>query len=178
MPNVLKTYVRWVDAFNRAVGRFVMYVLLFAMMGILLYSTIAGPVFDRYPIWSVEMAQFVMAAYYLLGGGYSMQLQGHVRMDVLYSRWSPRTQAMINTVTNLLLIFYLVILLSGAVSGIDYALEYNQRNYTAWAPPLAPIKIIMGIGILMMLLQSLSTVVKDIAVIRGEPIEEGELVNE
>jgi TRAP-type mannitol/chloroaromatic compound transport system permease small subunit len=85
---------------------------------------------------------------------------------------------MINTVTNLLLIFYLVILLSGAVSGIDYALEYNQRNYTAWAPPLAPIKIIMGIGILMMLLQSLSTVVKDIAVIRGEPIEEGELVNE
>ena len=40
--------------------------------------------------WSIEMAQFVLSAYYLLGGAYSMQLDSHVRMDLLYGRLSPR----------------------------------------------------------------------------------------
>lgn len=167
MPAILNTYVRWVEAFNRVIGRFVMYALLFGMMGILLFSTLSGPVFDMYPIWTVEMAQFVMAAYYLLGGGYSMQLGGHVRMDVLYCHWSPRTQARVDVFTNTILIFYLVVLLAGGISSIDYALEYNQHNYTAWSPPLAPIKIIMGIGVGMMLLQAFAELIKSVQTALG-----------
>ena len=57
------------------------------------------------------MAQFTMAAYYLLGGGYSMILRGHVRMDLLYGRWSDKKKAMADAITGLFLIFYLVFLL-------------------------------------------------------------------
>ena len=114
------------------------------------------------------MAQFMMAAYYLLGGGYSMQLDSHVRMDLLYGRWSPRGQAIADVVTSFFLIFFLVLLLYGGISSTEYALQYGQKNYSAWAPPLAPIKIIMVIGIVMMLLQSISMFFKDVAKIRGE----------
>jgi len=169
---ILRTYVRWVDALNRAIGRFVMYVLLFAMLGVLVYSIVAGPVFDRYPIWTVEMAQFIMAAYYILGGPYSVQMDGHVRMDVLYSRFSARTRAIVDSVTNLLVIFYLSILLAGGISSSAYAIQYNQHNYTAWGPPMAPIKIIMVVGIVLMLLQIVSTLIKDVAAIRGGTIDE------
>ncbi|TDI55592.1 MAG: TRAP transporter small permease, partial [Alphaproteobacteria bacterium] len=72
MPNAAKTYVRYIDAMNRVVGRFAMY-LIFAMMGILLYSSITKTFFIP-PLWTLEMAQFIMVAYYLLGGAYSMQL--------------------------------------------------------------------------------------------------------
>ncbi len=88
MPQAIRTYVRWVDAMNRVVGRVAMY-LIFVMGGILLYSSITKAFFHPAQ-WTLEMAQFTMAAYYLLGGGYSMQLEGHVRMDLLYGRWSPR----------------------------------------------------------------------------------------
>ncbi len=144
--------------------------LIFVMTGILLYSSITRTVFNMPLLWSVELSQFTMSAYYLLGGAYVMLLRGHVRMDLLYSRWSPKRQAAMDAVTDLFLISYLVILLIGAVSSIEYALEYNQTARSAWAPPMAPIKIIMGIGILLMLLQSVAMFFKDLAAARGESI--------
>jgi TRAP-type mannitol/chloroaromatic compound transport system permease small subunit len=161
--------VRWVDAVNRLVGRAMMY-LIFFMMGILLWSSISRGFFDISYIWSVEMAQFMLTAYYILGGGYSMQLDSHVRMDLFYSRWSPRKQALADALTSGFLIFYIVFLLVGGISGTIYAIEYNQKNYSSWAPPLAPIKIIMCIGITLMLLQVIAVFFKDVAKARGEPL--------
>ena len=116
------------------------------------------------------MAQFMLVAYYLLGGGYSMQLDSHVRMDLLYSRWSPRKQALADAITSGFLLFYLIFLLVGGVSSTIYAIEYNQKNYSSWAPPLAPIKIIMTVGITLMLLQAIAVFFKDVAKARGEPV--------
>ncbi len=62
MPKAVKLYVRYVDALNRTVGRFAMY-LIFAMMGVLLYSSISRILpFDVPVIWVVEVAQMTMAA--------------------------------------------------------------------------------------------------------------------
>lgn len=169
MPRAIKIYVRSVDAVNRVVGRFAMY-LVFLMMGVLLFSSSSRTFFNTSHIWIVETAQFLLAAYYLLGGGYSMQLDSHVRMDLLYSRWSPKGRALADALTAGFLIFYLVFLLIGGISSTEYALTYDQRNYSSWAPPLAPIKIIMTIGIALMLLQVIAVFFKDLAAARGEPL--------
>jgi TRAP-type mannitol/chloroaromatic compound transport system permease small subunit len=162
MPAPIRFYVRAVDALNRTVGSVVMYLAL-VMMALLLFASVTRYVFNVPFIWIIEMAQFLMAAYYLLGGGYSMQLDAHVRMDVLYERWAPRTRAWVDTVTAFFLIFYLVFLLRGGFASSMYSLKYDQRNYSAWAPPMAPIKIIMTVGIALMLLQAFSMLFKDIA---------------
>jgi TRAP-type mannitol/chloroaromatic compound transport system permease small subunit len=169
MPKAVRIYVRSVDAVNRVVGRFAMY-LIFVMIGVLLFSSLSRTVFNVSYIWVVEIAQFLLAAYYILGGSYSIQLDGHVRMDLFYGRWSPKTQAKVDAVTSLVVMFYLVFLLAGGVSSTMYALTYGQKNYSAWAPPLAPIKIIMVIGITLMLLQMLAVFFKDLAKARGEPL--------
>ncbi len=169
MPNAIKTYVKWVDAINRRVGGVALY-LVFGMMGLLLFASISRTFFNVPFVWVMEMAQFTMAAYYLLGGGYSMQLKAHVRMDVLYERWSEKTQAKVDIFTSGFLIFYLVVLLYGAISSTAYAIQYGQRNYSTWGPPMAPIKIIMTIGILLMLLQAIATFFKDLAKVRGKEI--------
>jgi TRAP-type mannitol/chloroaromatic compound transport system permease small subunit len=169
MPKAARVYVRYIEAMNRRVGRLAMY-LVFVMMGILLYSSITRTFFGVSDIWIVEMAQFTMAAYYLLGGGYSMQLDSHVRMDLLYSRWSARRKAIVDTFTICCLLFYMVLLLIGGVSSTEYSLQYGQQNYSAWAPYLAPIKIIMVIGLVLMLLQVVATFFRNLAEARGEPL--------
>jgi TRAP-type mannitol/chloroaromatic compound transport system permease small subunit len=63
------------------------------------------------------------------------------------------------------------VLLGGGISSTNYAIVYGQKNYSAWSPPLWPIKSIMTIGIFLMLLQCISTFLKDIAAARGKPIE-------
>ncbi len=169
MPNAIKSYVKWVDAINRRVGKLALY-LVFVMMGILLFSSISRTFFNVPFDWTMEMAQFTMAAYYLLGGGYSMQLKAHVRMDVLYERWSEKKRAMVDVVTSGFLIFYLVVLLYGGLSSTLYSLQYGQRNYSSWGPPMAPIKIIMVIGILLMLLQAVAVFFRDLAKARGKEL--------
>ena len=169
MPKPIKVFVRSVDKLNTVVGIFSMY-LVFMMIAILLYEPVARNLFGISSIWAVEMAQFTMAAYYLLGGGFSMILKGHVRMDLLYGRWSEKKKAKVDSITSVFLIFYLVFLLIGAYSSIEYAVMYGQKNRSAWAPYMAPIKIIMGTGVLLMLLQAIATFFKDIAKARGEKI--------
>ena len=170
MPKFIRTYVRYVDAVNRVVGRFAMY-MIFAMLGLLLYSSITKTFFIP-PIWSLEMAQFSMAAYYLLGGAYSMQLDSHVRMDLVYGRWSPKRKGFVDSITSFCIVFYLMVLLYGGFSSTGYALQYGEESFSSWAPPMAPIKIIMTFGIALMLLQAIATFFKDLARARGRSLDE------
>lgn len=169
MPKPIRLYVHYVDLVNRRIGRVAMY-LLFALAGVLLYST-ACRLFLGAPVnWSLEMSQFLLSAYYLLGGAYSLQLDSHVRMDLFYSRLTARQRATTDAFTILFVLFYLAVLLKGGLSSTTYAYTYGQTNYTAWAPPLWPIKAIMTFGIFMMLLQAISSFFKDLALARGRPI--------
>jgi TRAP-type mannitol/chloroaromatic compound transport system permease small subunit len=168
MPEAVRIFVRHVDRINRFVGLATMY-LIFVMMGVLLYSSIMKSVAIP-PIWTLEMAQFLMVAYYMLGGGYSLQDDSHVRMDLLYSRWSPRRRAAVDAVTILFLLFFLVMMLYGGFSSTSYALKYGETSYSSWSPYMAPIKIIMCIGIFLMLLQAVAQFFRDIATARGEEL--------
>lgn len=170
MPKIARLFVRYVDALNYRVGRVAMY-LLFAMGAILLYSTLSRIIFGVPINWVLEMSQFLLSAYYLVGGAYALQMDQHVRMDLFYSRLDARRRAITDAMTILFVIFYLAVLLGGGLSSTNYAIQYNQKNYTAWSPVLWPIKTVMTIGVFLMLLQCISTFIKDLAVARGKPIE-------
>ena len=168
MPRWTIAYVRFVEAVNYRVGRFAMY-LLFALMGVLLYSSVTN-ILHQNAIWTLEMAQFIMVAYYMLGGPYSLMLDSNVRMDLLYHRWSPRQQAMMDAVSVFALLFYLGVLLYGAVDSTVYSLQYHERSPTAWRPYIAPIKIVMVVGIVLMLLQTVAFFFRDLAKVLGEEL--------
>lgn len=168
MPKPVRLFIRYVDAINRVVGIAAMYMII-AMIAVLFYSAISKAFFIP-PLWALEISQFMMVAYFLLGGGYSIQMRAHVRMDLVYDTWKPRTRAIVDAVTVCFLIFYLVILLYGGISSTSYALEYGERSYSAWRPYMAPIKIIMCIGITLTLLQAVATFFRNVAEARGEPL--------
>ncbi|MHA1564687.1 MAG: TRAP transporter small permease subunit [Alphaproteobacteria bacterium] len=168
MPGFLRGYVKFVDAVNYRVGRFAMY-LLFVMAGILLWSSISKTFFLP-SLWTLEMAQFAMVAYYILGGPYSIQLGANVRMDLFYAEWTVSTKAWVDAFTIFFLIFYLGVLLFGAIGSTVYSIEYGERSATAWRPFMWPIKVVMVIGFSLMLLQAVAEFLKDVARIRGGEI--------
>ena len=153
---------------NRFIGRATMY-MIFVMMGVLFYSSVSKAFFTP-ALWTFEIAQFLMVAYFLVGGAYSMQLNGHVRMDLLYGGRSERTKNWWDAVTALFMIAYLVGLLYGSISSTEYALFYGERSYSSWRPYMWPIKIIMMAGIILMLLQAIAQFFKDLAAARGKPL--------
>ena len=166
MNGAARAYVRVVDDVNRRIGRVMMYGI-FVMVAILLWSSISKTFFLP-SLWTLEMAQFAMVAYYIMGGPYSIQLGSNVRMDLFYHDWSVRKKAWFDACTIFFLIFYLGVLLYGAIDSTSYSLQYNERSPTAWRPFLWPIKVLMCVGFFLMLLQAISELIKDIATLRGE----------
>ncbi|MGH1575826.1 TRAP transporter small permease subunit [Planktotalea sp.] len=189
MLGIMRAYISGVDAVNRRIGRIVMYGI-FVLMAILLWSSISKTFYVP-SLWTLEMAQFTMVAYYILGGPYSIQLGSNVRMDLLYGEWSLRKKAWFDLFTVLFLIFYLCVLLYGAVSSTAYSLGYwgsepfsylggvlvgaeevgrMERSSTAWRPYLWPVKSIMIVGLFLMLLQCISELLKDVLRLKGEVV--------
>ncbi|MCG8493715.1 MAG: TRAP transporter small permease subunit [Sneathiellales bacterium] len=168
MPGFLRSYIRIVDRVNRVIGRFIMYGI-FVMIAIFIWSSVSKTFFLP-SLWTLETAQFAMVAYYIMGGPYSIQLGSNVRMDLFYGAWSDKRKAQIDALTIFFLIFYLGVLLYGAIDSTSYSLQYGERSSTAWRPYLWPIKIIMCFGIFLMLLQAISEFFKDILRLRGEEI--------
>ena len=142
---------------------------LFVIFGVLLWSSISKTFFLP-SLWTLEIAQFAMVAYYILGGPFSLQIGANVRMDLFYGGWTDRKKAWFDAFSILVLIFYLGVLLYGAIDSTTYSLQYNERSPTAWRPLLWPIKIIMCVGIFLMLLQAISEFFKDIAKLKGKEI--------
>lgn len=189
MQHLMRAFIRSVDAVNYRLGRVMMYGI-FVLMGILLWSSISKTFFLP-TLWTLEMAQFVMVGYYILGGPYSLQLGSNVRMDLLYGDWSMERKAWFDAFTVLLLIFYLSVLLYGAISSTAYSLGYwkdapisylasvivgledvgrLEQSSSAWRPYMWPIKTVMIIGFFLMILQCVSEFFKDVLRLRGADI--------
>jgi len=187
----LLAFARAVDGMNRRIGLVVMYGV-FVLMAILLWSSISKTFFLP-TLWMLEMAQFAMVAYYMLGGPYAILTGANVRMDLFYGNWSLRRKSAIDVITVLFLLFYLGVLLYGALGSTAYSLGYwgdapiaffaglvigtedigrLEQSSTAWRPVIWPIKVIMICGLFLMLLQALSEMIKDIARALGQDIPE------
>ena len=180
------TAIRLIDGFNYRLGRVVMYGIL-VMMGIMAWSVITKAT-GAPALWTLEMAQFAMVAYYVLGGPYAIQMGANVRMDLLYGEWSLRKKAAFDLVTVLFLLFYLGVLIYGAAASTAYALGYwgsspfgffrglltgaeeigrLEVSRSSWKPFMWPIKAIMLAGFFLMFLQCLSEFLKDILRLQG-----------
>ena len=162
----MRGYIFVVDLVNRRVGRFIMYGL-FVIMAILLWSSLSKTFFNP-SLWTLEMAQFAMVTYYILGGPYAVQTDANVRMDLFYGSWSARRKAWFDVFTVFFLLFYLAVLLWGGIDSTIYSFQYGgERSPSAWRPYLWPIKVIMVVGIVLMVFQAISEFFKDILRLRG-----------
>ncbi|UCD54018.1 MAG: TRAP transporter small permease subunit [Dehalococcoidia bacterium] len=169
MPRVLQSYVRVMDSATRRFGLGVQG-LIFVIIGILLYETVARYIFDSPTLWSIEMSKFVFGAYFLLGGAYVLLTGGHVRMDVIYSRWPPRRKALIDAGLFVFFVIFVGFTLRSSIHHATVSTMMMQRSGTPWHPYLWPIKIVVAIGFLLMLLQGISQFIKYIATARGKPL--------
>ncbi|MFD2236509.1 TRAP transporter small permease subunit [Aureimonas populi] len=155
MRGVIEAYVRVVDRLSDWVGIVAMY-LVYAMGAVLLADAIARNTFSLSLHWGVELVQFMLAAYYFMGGAKTLKDEDHVRMDLIYSRFGPRGRAVLDFATVWCLLFFLVVLLIGSTSSLEYAISTNERRFSMWNPSMIPIKALMVGCIALMILQTLA----------------------
>jgi len=167
---VIGSYVRWMDRVAEWTGNFAMY-LIYVMVAVLLFDVLSDRFAGMTQIWTVETAQFLLAAYYFIAGPMTLRDEDHVRLDIIYEKLSNRGKAIADAWTIWIVIFFLAILLWGGVSSLIYSIQTNQRLPSLWAPSLVPIKTCMVVFTALMILQCIAIFFRDLAKAKGLDID-------
>jgi TRAP-type mannitol/chloroaromatic compound transport system permease small subunit len=168
-----------VDAFSTFIGKAA------AWCAVALTILICWEVFSRYALnrphaWVFDAQIMLYGSLFMLAGAYTLAKNGHVRGDVLYGFFSPRSQAAVD------LVLYIVFFLPGVVAltwaGWTYAQEslaIREQTFSAEPLPLYPFKFVIPVAGAVLLLQGLAEIVRCLICLRqgqwpsrGEDVEE------
>jgi TRAP-type mannitol/chloroaromatic compound transport system permease small subunit len=170
---VLSAFVRAINATNEWLGRIVALGILL-MIVIVSYEVVMRYEFRAPTIWATELITFVFAGYIFLGGGYTLLHRDHVGMDLVYSRLSARTQAVLDVLTAFFVLVYCWVLITTGWNTAWDALQTGRTTGTDWNPPLFPAAVLLPIGAALLLLQSLAKLARDLVLaLTGRDLSHG-----
>ena len=118
--------------------------------------------------WAFDFSYITYGALFLMAGAYTLSRNGHVRADVLYRFWKPRTQATMDLV--LYIIFFLPAVLAFIYAGWRYAeMSIRFKEVSIFSPagiPVFPLKTLVPVTGVLLLLQGFAEIVRCIMCIR------------
>ena len=171
-----------VDRLSTFAGQF------FSWLIVALTTLISWEVFSRYVLsnphaWAFDVMIMMYGTLFMMAGAYTLSKNGHVRGDVLYGFFRPRTQATIDLV--LYIVFFLPGIVALTYAGWTYAneaLAIREKTFSATPLPLYPFKFVIPFAGAMLLLQGLVEIVRCVICLkqgewpsREEDVEEVDL---
>jgi TRAP-type mannitol/chloroaromatic compound transport system permease small subunit len=154
-----------VDRINSWVGRFFA-LSIFVVVIAVLYEVFARSMFGQATLWANETTIYLSAAAYVIGGGYALAHRRHVRIDVIFDRLSPRTRAKLDLFTFVFFFIYV-----GALIWVGSTLAWTsflqgEGTGTPWNPRIWPIKFAIPLAGVLLLLQGISNLLRDLHIAR------------
>ena len=135
----MKHYIKFADALSTAMGKAFSWCIVI-LMGGTVYEVIMAYVFNAPTLWNFDFSMQMYGAIFMMAGAYTLSTEAHVRGDVIYRLFKPRTQGYIDFV--LYFIFFFPGVLALAFYGFDYAALAWKIKETSWSSP-AQIQIYM-----------------------------------
>ena len=136
--------------------------LIIPMVAALVIEVVGRYVFDSPTIWAYDMTYMLYGTFFMVGSAYTLYRHAHIRTDLVYERWSPRTQGVIDVVCYLAFFFPPLVLF--LMVGWEYfwvSFQRNERIVTSpWMPIVWPFKFAMPLAAALLLLQGLSEILK------------------
>ncbi len=161
------SFILFVDRVSAWAGKAFAWCILIMTFGV------SYEVFVRYILrdptsWAFDISYMMYGALFMMAGAYTLSRDGHVRGDVLYRLWKPKTQAKIELV--LYFLFFFPGILAFIIAGADYASEsWFYKEVSVMSPANVPIfqfKTIIPVAGGLLLLQGIAQVCRCIVCIR------------
>ena len=166
---MLKRFVQFIEYATTGVG------VVAAWLVLPLIAATGYEVFSRYAlgaptIWAYDVGYMLTGSHFLLGGALTLKCNAHIRIDVLYSKFSPKKQALVDALAFAIIAIPFSYLLSVALW--NYAIEAYQTKElsgeSAWNPVVWPFRMVFFAGFAILTLQSVAEVLKACIGLRAE----------
>jgi TRAP-type mannitol/chloroaromatic compound transport system permease small subunit len=163
-------FLKTIDRINEWMARLFSPVVL-VIMALAVYEVFRRYVLTNPTTWVWETNSFLMCLMGALAGGYALLRKAHVSVDVISSRFSPRTRALVDIITcPLFFIFAGALIWYGGKDALR-AFEVKQRMLSQFASLLWPIKTVIVLGAVLIFLQGVAKLIRDIRTLRGKAEE-------
>jgi TRAP-type mannitol/chloroaromatic compound transport system permease small subunit/heme exporter protein D len=163
----LHLHTRLTDAIEWINVRAGQYVAWWSLMAVFVYyyEVIARFAFNSPTNWVHESMFLMFGMQYMLSGAYAYREDQHVRVDVVYSKFSPRGKAIADIITS---VFFFIFIGTLLVTGYRFAADsiaFNEHSFTEWGIQYWPVKLTMPIGAALLLLQGVAKLIKDVLLV-------------
>jgi TRAP-type mannitol/chloroaromatic compound transport system permease small subunit len=170
----LKRICRWIDTLNEWVGQGIAFITV-GLVAVVFADVVMRYAFKKSSVVVQELEWHLFGLIFLLGAGYTLLHEGHVRVDVVYQRLKPRVRAWVN------LIGVIAFLIPGCLMVIITSWKFT---YNSWVilegspdPGGIPLRFIIKgaitIGFLLLFVQGIALGLRSLAAVLGEPEEKG-----
>jgi TRAP-type mannitol/chloroaromatic compound transport system permease small subunit len=162
VAQVLRTIARKIDALQDRFGRLVSWIMLFMVL-VVFTDVVLRYMFRTSTVWLQELEWHLFGVVYMLGAGYTMLYDEHVRVDIVYSRWSVRKKAWSD------FILYLVFFYPSAIMIVWATIPFVRDSYRVFEGSPDPggiplrflLKSVIIVGFLILMIQAFSQTVKN-----------------
>ena len=172
--NALLAASRFIDAFSARLGRWLSWLILVTVLISAANATVRK-LFDYSSNAYLEIQWYLFSATFLLGAGYTLLRNEHVRIDIISARLSRRTRNWIDAIGIVFFIFpmcFLIAWLSWPL--LEDAWTRNEVSTNAGGLIIWPARLLVPVGFGLLILQAISELIKRIAFLQGlipDPME-------
>jgi len=171
MMGIMKRLLKIIDSTSEWSGKIFAY-LLWPGVAVLVYELTARHLFNAPTIWAHGMTQRIFAAYYFICGAYISLHRSHINMDLIYGRFSLRRRAILDIISFLFFFSFCGVLLWYGSRYAWSSLMRLEPCNTPFRAPLYPIKMMIPLGALLIILQELAQLWRNLyVVITGKQYE-------
>lgn len=158
-----------IDWLNAIVAKAVAWLAL-PLVLFIVYEVIMRYAFNRPTLWVFDMSYFLTSLIVSLGAAYTLQVRGHVNVDVFYERFPPRVQALLDAIFYLLLFFPLwLLIINVMVPNVLNSFRVGERAAVGiWRPLIWPFKAWILLGVALLTLQGVAEFIRALCGIFGK----------
>ena len=163
----MTAFLHFIDSLSTWVGKAFAWLILVLTLGIS-YEVLVRYVLRAPTTWAFDFSYINYGALFLMAGAYTLSRNGHVRADVLYRFWKPRTQASMDLL--LYIIFFLPAVAAFMYSGWNFAaMSVRFREVSIFSPagvPVFPLKALIPVTGVLLLIQGIAEIIRCVLCIR------------
>lgn len=158
---------RGIDRINTLIGRTVGWAILVAILVSAVNATVRKVFNTSSNAW-LELQWYLYGVAFLGAAAYTLLENEHIRIDILYGRWSRRTQHWLDLIGHLLFLLpFTIMMVWLLIPWVLRSYRSGEVSMNAGGLILWPAKSLLLIAFVMLLFQGLSEIIKKIAVMRG-----------
>jgi TRAP-type mannitol/chloroaromatic compound transport system permease small subunit len=160
--------VRVIDRISQWSGAFSAW-LVIPLMLVVMHEVVRRHFLNAPTGWGYDTCWMLYSAQFMLGGAYTLLKKGHIRIDIVYNILSPRGKLIFDTL--IYTIFVVVVAGFFTWAGIKFAadawLSGERLSTTNWFFPSGPSKTLIPLGFLLLGLQGLAEILRNLAILKG-----------